>query len=94
MPDRSKDAAKIDAYVASAQPFAQPILRHVRSLVTAHCAEAEEALKWGSPAWVYKGKLLCSMAAFKEHATFGFWHGVLVTGGNNVSATAMGSFGR
>ena len=44
------------------------------------------------PHFVYKG-MLCSMAAFKEHAAFGFWKGSLVIGsGKNVDA--MGQFGR
>ncbi len=85
---------RLDAYIAESQPFAQPILTHVRRLVAKHCPEAEEEIKWSSPAWTYKGKLLCSMAAFKGHATFGFWYGSMVTGGNDATPTAMGSFGR
>ena len=65
---------RIDAYIAKAAPFAQPILRRLRKLVHAACPEAEEAIKWGMPSFVYRGKILCGMAAFKAHATFGFWH--------------------
>ncbi len=83
---------RIDAYIAKSRPFAQPILNAVRASVHAHCAEIEETIKWGSPSFVYKGKIMCSMAAFKEHATFGFWHGELVTGRPDLGA--MGSFGR
>lgn len=85
--------ARIDAYIARAQPFAQPILTHVRRLWMTHCPEGEEAIKWGSPSLVYKGKILCGMAAFKEHATFGFWHGEAVEGAQRKPG-AMGSFGR
>lgn len=86
--------AKIDAYIAKARPFAQPILETLRARVHAALPEAEEALKWSSPAFLYKGKILCSMAAFKEHATFGFWHGPMVTGGAKGRMTAMGDLGR
>jgi len=34
------------------------------------------------------------MAAFKAHATFGFWRGKEVTGGTGKEREAMGSFGR
>ncbi len=94
MPTESQDSAKIDAYIARAQAFAQPILRRARDLVHAQCPDAIEAVKWGSPAFLYKGKILCTMASFKSHATFGFWHGALVTGRNDATPTAMGSFGR
>lgn len=38
----------------------------------------EEKLKWGFPHFDYKGEMMCSMAAFKQHAVFGFWKAVLM----------------
>ena len=32
----------------------------------------EETMKWGVPNFV-QGGIVCSMAAFKQHRTFGFW---------------------
>jgi uncharacterized protein YdeI (YjbR/CyaY-like superfamily) len=87
-------AADQDAYIANAQPFAQPILRALRAQIAAALPEAEEAIKWGMPAFLYKGKILCSMAAFKAHATFGFWHGDMVTGGTEGRMAAMGDLGK
>jgi len=69
----AKRNPRVDAYIAKAAPFAQPILEHLRKLVHQGCLEAEEAIKWGSPFFLYRGKLLCFMAAFKAHAAFGFW---------------------
>jgi uncharacterized protein YdeI (YjbR/CyaY-like superfamily) len=86
--------ALIDGYIAKAQPFAVPILERLRTLVLAACPEAQQTLKWGMPTFVYKGKILCNMAAFKAHATFGFWHGVLVTGGTGSRMSAMGDLGK
>ncbi len=65
---------RFDAYRATAAPFAQPILSHLRKLVHAECPAAEEEIKWGMPAFMYQGKMLCHMAAFKAHVAFGFWH--------------------
>ena len=56
---------RIDAYIARSAEFAQPILRHLRRLVHGACPEAEEAVKWGHPSFVYQGKILCGVAAFK-----------------------------
>ena len=84
----------IDAYIASRAAFAQPILSHARDIVHAAQPDIEEAVKWSHPAFLWKGKLVAGMAAFKEHATFGFWHGAQVTGVTEVEDTAMGSFGR
>ena len=88
---------RVDAYVAKAAPFAKPILRHLRTLVHRAVPEAEETLKWGMPAFVQDGKILCGMAAFKQHCTFGFWHRGMVEvlrKDGEKAPSAMGSFGR
>jgi hypothetical protein len=69
---------RIDAYIARAAPFAQPILAHLRDQVHAGCPAVEETLKWRMPFFSYKGKPLCGMAAFKAHCTFGFWNDEIV----------------
>lgn len=86
---------RIDAYIARAEPFARPILEHVRSVVRKACPEVEETLKWGMPSFVYHGQILCGMAAFKQHATFGFWQGANIVGPDGRKGEeAMGQFGR
>ena len=65
---------RVDAHIEKAAGFAKPILRHLRRLVHEACPDAEETLKWSMPAFVYRGQILCGMAAFKGHCTFGFWH--------------------
>ncbi len=84
---------RVDAYIAKAEPFAQTILTHLRALVHAHAPRAEEALKWGVPHFVLGGQNLAAMAAFRMHATFGFWRDEEVTGAARREG-AMGSFGR
>jgi uncharacterized protein YdeI (YjbR/CyaY-like superfamily) len=85
---------RIDAYIAKQADFARPILDHLRAAIHAVCSEAEETLKWGMPTFLYKGEILASMAAFKEHATFGFWRGSEVLGDCERKLDAMGQFGR
>jgi hypothetical protein len=85
--------ARVDAYIARASPFAQPILAALRAQVHAHCPEAEETLKWGAPHFQYRGRILCSMAAFKAHCAFGFWLGDLM-GLEARASEAWGQFGR
>lgn len=63
---------RVDAYIGKSQPFAQPILKHIRAVVHKACPNAEETIKWGCPHFEYSGAILCSMAAFKEHCAFGF----------------------
>ena len=70
---------RVDAYIANAADFAQPILTDIREAVHAACPDVEETMKWRFPHFVYKG-MLCGVAAFKQHAAFGFWKGSLVTG--------------
>jgi hypothetical protein len=84
---------RVDAYIARAQPFARPILTRLRALVHEGCPTVEETMKWGLPHFQYEG-MLCMMAAFKAHATFGFWHGEHLLGASSRNAEAMGDFGR
>lgn len=84
---------RIDAYIARQPDFARPILEHLRALVATHVPEAEETIKWSAPGWTYRGKLLCGMAAFKQHAAFNFWRGEEVAG-EAASRDAMGQFGK
>jgi uncharacterized protein YdeI (YjbR/CyaY-like superfamily) len=88
---------KVDAYLAKAQPFAQPILAHLRKLVHEACPEVEETIKWSRPFFEYRGAILCNMSAFKQHCSFGFWGeeiGAVLRGAKALRGDAMGSLGR
>ncbi len=84
---------RVDAYIASRADFARPILEHLREVVHAGCPQVAETIKWGMPAFEYKG-LLGGMAAFKQHAVFSFWKHELVFEDGAYASGAMGSFGR
>ena len=86
--------ARIDSYIARQADFARPILEHLRAAVHSACPEAEETLKWSMPHFLYKGQMLAGMAAFKAHATFGFWRAKEVLGETGAERDAMGQFGR
>jgi uncharacterized protein YdeI (YjbR/CyaY-like superfamily) len=89
--------ARVDAYLAKAAPFAQPVLKHLRALVHQACPEVEETIKWGFPFFMYRGVVLANMSAFKAHCSFGLWgpeiRAVLAKDGFSPSNSAM-SFGR
>jgi uncharacterized protein YdeI (YjbR/CyaY-like superfamily) len=86
--------SRIDDYIARQAEFARPILAHLRETVHAACPAADETLKWGMPTFMYKGEILAHMAAFKAHASFGFWRGSLVVGEGQEQRDGMGQFGR
>ena len=83
---------RIDAYIAKSADFAQPILEHIREVVHAACPTVEETMKWSFPHFMYNG-MLCSMASFKAHCSFGFWKGALLFDSAR-DREAMGQFGR
>src|SRR5512134_1454843 len=62
----------VDAYIAKSAVFAQPILARLRALTHQACPQIQETIKWGVPHFEYKG-VVANMAAFKQHASFGFW---------------------
>ncbi len=94
----AKTIPQVDAYIAKAAPFAQPILNHLRALVHKACPGAEEKWKWSSPHFDYKEGPLCHMAAFKAHCAFGFWKAALMKDQSALPDAnrdeAMGQFGR
>src|SRR5580692_5414082 len=88
---------KVDAYLAKAQPFAQPIMEHLRDIVHKGCPEVEETIKWSRPFFEYRGAILCNMSAFKQHCSFGFWGeemGAVLREAGVVQDGGMGSLGR
>jgi len=84
---------RVDAYIARSADFAKPILEYVRAQVHEACPDVEETIKWGMPTFMHAGGILCGMAAFKRHASFGFWKHALVVG-DGSPAEGMGSFGK
>ncbi len=86
----------VDLYIEKSADFAKPILTHFRELVHKACPEVVEKIKWSFPHFDYKGEMMCSMAAFKQHCAFGFWKAVLMVDKLNLFTTesAMGHFGK
>lgn len=82
---------RVDTYISKAQPFARPILEHLRAVIHAGCPDVVESIKWSMPAFDYEGPL-CGLAAFKGHCAFRFWKGDLLVPG--MKSLAMGPFGR
>ena len=84
---------RVDAYINKAADFARPILTHLRDTVHAAVPDVVEEMKWSFPHFTYKG-MLCSMAAFKQHAMFAFWKASLVLGDKAKTDDGMGHLGR
>ena len=90
----AKKDPRVDAYIKKSQPFAQPILNHIRKVVHTAVPDVQETMKWSSPHFDYKG-IFCGMAAFKAHVGFGFWKAGLmkdILPGSGLSAA--GQFGK
>jgi hypothetical protein len=94
-------SAAVDAYVAKAAPFAQPILEYLREVVHEGAPGTKETIKWSMPFFVYEGVsgdvILGNMAAFKAHCSFGLWGSNLVDrlkSDGVESVDGMGSFGK
>jgi len=88
----AKKDSRVDAYIAKAQPFAQPVLKHLRKLIHQTCPEVQETIKWSFASFDYKGPFV-SFAAFKQHCAFGFWKAALMKDGKNLEANQENSMG-
>src|SRR3569623_1930246 len=78
---------QVDEKIAKAPPFARPILEHLRALVHETLPGVEEAIKWGMPHFVWQGKNVAGMAAFKAHCGF-------IIHGDGRQGDALGQFGK
>ena len=88
---------KVDAYLGKVQPFALPIMEHLRDLVHKGCPDVEETIKWSRPFFEYRGVILGNMSAFKSHCSFGFWGeeiGAVLREAKVLQEDGMGSLGR
>lgn len=83
---------RIDGYIDKQAEFARPILTWLRARVHTACPEVAESIKWGMPFFSHSGRPLANMAAFKAHASFGFWNRDQMATGKE--GEAMGQFGR
>jgi len=81
---------RIDAFIAKAQPFARPILSHLRAVIHQALPAVEESIKWGRPAFLHEGRILGVFGAFKAHASLTLWKMSEATGRED----GMGQFGR
>lgn len=94
----AKKDSRIDAYIEKSKDFAKPILKHIREIVHKACPDVEETMKWSFPHFDYKGEMMCSMAAFKEHMSISFWKGSIMNDPDKILDVernqAMGHFGR
>ena len=85
---------RVDAYIEKSADFAKPVLIHLRKLIHKASPKVAETVKWGMPAFEYKG-LVCGFAAFKQHCAFNLWkQSLLESDAFPAEKTAMGSFGR
>ena len=84
---------RVDAYIDAAAPFAQPLLRVLRTAMHTGCPGVEETIKWRMPFFMIGGHILGHMAAFKQHCALGFWQGGEAADCGKAGE-AMGQFGR
>jgi hypothetical protein len=89
MPRRDPRASE---YTQKRALFARPILKSLRKAIHDGGAGIEEAIKWGMPSCLYRGRIVCGIAGFKAHCALWFWKGKAVTG--KKPSEGMGNFGR
>lgn len=93
--------SRIDHYIDhKADLFAKPILQQLRLIIHKAIPNIEENIKWGMPVFEYRG-IICNMAAFKTHVSFGFWKAALLHDPHGVlqanrahGGEAMGNLGQ
>ena len=85
---------RVDAFIAGAQPFARPILTHVREIIHQTCPDVVETIKWSRPFFEYKGRMFAALGAFKAHASLVLWRMGEMGDATSREREGMGQFGR
>jgi hypothetical protein len=62
-----------DAYFAQLPADKRALLEKLRALVKKGAPDAKPVIKWGVPIYVQNGKMVCALAAFKEHVAINFF---------------------
>jgi uncharacterized protein YdeI (YjbR/CyaY-like superfamily) len=73
-----EEEKQIDSYLKKLPDFSYKICAKLRRIIHATSIDIEEDWKWGSPAFTYKGKLLCFFWAFSKHVSLTFFEGSLM----------------
>lgn len=69
------DSKKVDAYIKKNSQWSEN-LSELRSVFQS--TELKEEIKWGAPSYTINGKLIASMAGFKNHMALWFYQGVFL----------------
>ena len=85
---------RVDAYIAGAQPFARPILTHLRAVIHTACPGAVETIKWSRPFFEHKGRMFAALGSFKAHASLILWRMGESGGITSRDREGMGQFGK
>ena len=62
-----------DAYLAQQPADKRALLETLRILVRKGVPDADVSIKWGVPCYSVNGKLVCALAALKEHVGLNFF---------------------
>jgi uncharacterized protein YdeI (YjbR/CyaY-like superfamily) len=91
-------AKDFESYYSEAAPFAQPILLYLKNLILRQIPESNIEIKWNFPCFTLDNKMICSMAAHKQHCSFSFWNAEGMTDPHQVlypiGSTGMGQLGK
>ena len=95
-----KPDPRVDALIAKAGAFAQPLLIEMRKRIFKALPNATETIKWRMPFYEVNGKIVANMAAFKAHTKFGIWQSMQpvfvdgVTSDRHCSAAERAAFSK
>ncbi|HSX28445.1 MAG TPA: DUF1801 domain-containing protein [Candidatus Saccharimonadales bacterium] len=65
-------AKDTQAYIAALPDWQAKFLENFRQQIHLASSEVTEEVKWGVPAFIFKSKVVFTMAAFKSHVKYNF----------------------
>jgi uncharacterized protein YdeI (YjbR/CyaY-like superfamily) len=77
---------KVDDYIISSQKWSKELIVLRKLLLD---LQLQEEIKWGIPAYIYKGKNILGLSAFKNYCGIWFHHGVFLKDEANILINAQ-----
>ena len=68
------DATTTEEYLADLPAWQAEYLEEFRQAIHASANEVDEVIKWGTPVFMYKSKMVFAMSAFKHHVKYNFFY--------------------
>ncbi len=68
----------VDRVVKAMEPRKREMAERIRQIVKRALPGSEEAVKWGAPTFLVRGKIVANIMNYSDHLNLGFFKGAMI----------------